>query len=280
MFLDLEVAFCAIMLHYSVYLELAAMSDRKNTPIARTKDLNPPTKGEHDFLMLVYEYFLLNNNTYPDDSWIQFRMKFATLSGVSNHKRNLKRKGYLSVRHKSINLSSNGWNYCLESSPFVSPLKIKLLGEVRAGKIMDNVPDAVIENWNEETDDVEVLNIPNENQLSGIFALKVIGQSLEHEGIFSDDYVLVQRFVGGQGPTEGQLIITYYVPIEVAREANESGTTDAFLVGPVVKYFYRDTETIYLGWRKDRRQAPDHYRIRAATIRPVGRVVGLYRHLP
>lgn len=238
-----------------------------------------PTPSEARFLLAVYRYILANGGAYPSDDWLRVTLKYSYNSGIANLKSSLRRKNYLADRTGSVEFTRQAWDYCESATPIVAPLKVKLLGDVRAGKMLDNVDSAVIENWALDTDDIEVISIPYSDETIDIFALRVIGQSLEHEGINPGDTVVIRRFASNEGPRQGELVVTYYLPIELTTEIRDPYDAESLFVGPVIKYFFQERNSYYLGWRTERKQAPDHFRIRAAQVKPVGRVVGLYRSL-
>ena len=51
-----------------------------------------PTNAEQKFLLKIYRYHLENDGNYPEDTWLQRAMDFLHQSGVTNLKRELKKK--------------------------------------------------------------------------------------------------------------------------------------------------------------------------------------------
>jgi hypothetical protein len=105
------------------------------------------------------------------------------------------------------------------------------------------------------------------------------------ERIFDGDYVLVELFdLETEGPKEGQLIVTRYIPWDDAKKLRARGialtSSDAleFAAGPTLKYYYLepDVERIRLSTRRNRK--PGESELMAGSLIPaIGRVVGVYR---
>jgi len=111
---------------------------------------------------------------------------------------------------------------------------------------------------------------------------------MEQEGIFDGDYVIIERFEydDARGPGQGELIVTHYLPayarnhIDDDKTIEDSSFLDEYLEGPTVKYYYSKDEKGYhrLSWRKGFNESP--YTVKAIYIRPIGRVIGVYRPIP
>jgi signal peptidase I len=123
---------------------------------------------------------------------------------------------------------------------------------VAAGQINHATSEAIIEEWQMSNPDADVVSIPFEGESKEVFALRVVGRSMEHEHILEGDIVIVERFGPNGRPRQGELIVTYYL-----READEAAAREnpddiaSYMVGPVLKYFYDQPEQhrVILGWR-------------------------------
>jgi hypothetical protein len=171
-------------------------------------------------------------------------------------------------------LRSDGLNAFREALPnitFGDGVLIPLAGQVIAG-----------------TGDVAMTYI---NELIGgeMYLLEVIGTSMEYEGIFEGDHVVMRAFNEVEWPREGDMIVTKYLPSEIALdELTDVG--DFELAGPTLKILHEkvDDQHYLLGWRKDNapwEQAPwkkyhvpgNSQTILTRYIDPIGRVIDIRR---
>jgi SOS-response transcriptional repressor LexA len=234
-----------------------------------------PTKSEEKLLLLIYHYTIDHTGEYPQDKWLQDRIGYANPSGVGNLKGKLRKKGYLQGQTQ---LTDKAWEYCKRRSDRVVPTSFRLYGTVRAGKLHADYTEAVIDDW--MSDDIdEMINIPSITVSGDLCVLRVVGQSLEHEGIFENDYVIVQRAGNDERPRNEELIIASYLPFEDEVIVDDPSNIEAYLVGPVVKFYHETRNGVLLGWRKDRNSSPDEYRIQTNYVKFLGRVVGVYRSI-
>lgn len=209
--------------------------------------------------------------------------------GVCNRKKSLQEKGYLR-RDSILAVPTEIAQQYLADLPSVVPVYIPVWGEVSAGKRRpDDVAVYMSHVSNEAAEDVPAIVIPDVSTRSesGVFALKVIGNSMEYENIFAGDYVIVQQYQRSEGPREGEMIVTKYLPYYAEQDDEDDwmdylDITDESLEGPVVKYL-RDVEEaegklIYcLGWRKANEQRDSI--IKTRVLLPIGRVLGVYRNI-
>jgi len=155
------------------------------------------------------------------------------------------------------------------------PATVRIRGQVKAGRAAQEDLEIDLNDFDEPGS--KSLIIPEFSDGNKGFALQVVGRSMEHEGIFEDDYVIVEEFNQYEFPQQNQLVVTYYT-LFIENETNLSEYSD--LLGPTLKYVretqnQRGTKYYRLGWKKDAETS--EYVIRAATIRPIGKVVGVYR---
>jgi hypothetical protein len=116
------------------------------------------------------------------------------------------------------------------------------------------------------------------------YRLAVVGSSMEYEGIFAGDEVIMRAFSPYEWPGEGDMIVTKYLPYGAEPEpgADFIGTD---LLGPTLKVFHQKANGEYLlGWRKDnvawertpwkRLVAPGNtQKIVTRYIAPIGKVI-------
>jgi SOS-response transcriptional repressor LexA len=200
-------------------------------------------------------------------------------SSISNRKKTLKEKGYLN-EHSA--LTEKAWQYLKRNGITIST-EIPILGQVKAGRARpDEVYVELADNSRLVDIDGPTLKIPHLETQGEVFALEVIGQSMENEHIFEGDYVIVQRFNQTEPtPKQGELIVTKYLPFYDETEINlqelvDSGISEDDLEGPTVKFYYEKDGFYRLSWRK----GFDTSEYTIVTKYPpliIGRVIGVYR---
>ncbi len=128
------------------------------------------------------------------------------------------------------------------------------------------------------------LNYINELTPGERYLLAVIGSSMEYEGIFEGDHVLMRAFVASEWPRPGDLIVTKYLPYELCRDGIID-VADDDLAGPTLKFFHQKVGgEFYLGWRKDNKSWGQKFRsavhmpgnkqgILTKYIVPIGKVI-------
>lgn len=233
-----------------------------------------PTPRQREFLLHTYQY-LKQNSSFPSNSWLGKQLKLNS-NGVSNLKHALKEKGYIREEFGLELLTDKAIEYLkgLQNDfDVVIPLDLPVLGKVQAG--LRKQDEMAVDMMN-SINDAPTITIPPKGTKSTVFMLAVEGQSMEHEYIFDGDYVLVEEFGKDEWPKQNEMIVTMYLPpnIEPDEEWN-----DEWLDGPTVKFYFSTQENGVLfhrlSLRKDINQSS--YTIKTKYIRPVGRVVGVYR---
>jgi hypothetical protein len=160
----------------------------------------------------------------------------------------------------------------------VIPTLIRVRGTVRAGPTADADLEVSLGN------DIESpILIPNTQLERNTYALKVLGNSMEHENIFEGDYVIVEElFQDREQPQLGEMIVAEYAPLDSqsADPGNDvSGVEFMALTVKIVKAkeLRSGNEIYYLGWQKGNESNPNQIPIR--ELRRVRRVIGVYRNL-
>ena len=160
--------------------------DRISNAPTEKRGITPKQKKVLEF---IEEYS--RENTYaPSQKEIAEYFGYASLGTVQNYLVRLERQGYL----------KKSWN-AKRSMQVIPTLElgtqsttISLLGRVAAGR-----PIEAIENN-------DTLDVPSSMLLGSgdHFALKVVGDSMEEEGIIEDDFIIVQQQVRA---TNGQTVV-------------------------------------------------------------------------
>jgi SOS-response transcriptional repressor LexA len=182
-------------------------------------------------------------------------------------------------------LTDDGRQVLTEHKVVVSA-SVPIVGEVKAGRTLSDDLRLNVEDIQDLTaENVPQLLVPALHNTGQTFALVVRGQSMVEERIYDGDYVLVELFdLKTEGPREGQLIVTRYIPWVDAKRLRSRGipltSSDAleFAEGPTLKYYYPEPEVerIRLSTRRNRKRGKNV--LMAGSLVPaIGRVVGVYR---
>lgn len=252
-----------------------------------------PTPKEEEFLIFVYNYYR-EHRTSPDTPALKSHLHVEK-TRISDLKTSLKKKKYLEdstiiiLKDKAIQFVEERLNILNEQFESVAqPLHLPLLGEVKAG---DANPDELVvygDNFFDESG-APTEPIPYISSGTKTFLLRVVGKSMEREGIFEGDYLITER-VEKNNVKQGDLIVTTYLPWSFSEILADSTVVMEdieieYFKGPVVKYCRAieqkldgvSREVYKLGWRKD--ADGSQYTIRALDIQPVGKVIGVYRRM-
>jgi len=132
------------------------------------------------------------------------------------------------------------------------------------------------------TGDVEkYMTILDESQ---IYRFEVVGNSMEHEGVYEGDFVIVKA--SSEMPVEGDTIVAEYLPADKEEEEKKTAS-DVHIIGPMpdigdelsgptVKIFHEkvgDDKFYLLGWKKSVR---GHTPILIKHMNSIGRVLTIY----
>ena len=235
---------------------------------------NNLTPKEFELLRVIAQYFKTNNSMPSTQGLAQ--QFVVSPSAISNFKTSLKRKGYLT----GSSVTDLAWQL-LDSQNIVFSTQIPIFGQVKAGRTKPDEVAVIMVNDSEPFDiDSPTIKIPNVDELSDVFALEVVGQSMERERIYEGDFVIVQKFKEAETPRDGELIVTKYLKLDaeglnIEQLVSDGTISDDDLEGPTVKYYYKRDEFYRLGWRKDFNAS--EYTIKASYVDPIGRVVGVYQ---
>ena len=265
--------------------------------------MNGPSGREEQILTLINRY-VTEYDQPPGSKWLA--EQFLHMINPNLHSDNSKRyqdelsaarknlmtiigrmvkKGFVERKDGIIFLTEKAKNYFLDKQEAVSsvksvgviPTQVKVLGHVRAGRVNEHDLDIEISDTPDET-----IAIPDVGADRKTYALKVEGQSMEHEGIFEGDYVIVEEYFSYEWPKEGDLIVTKYLELpKYLMNDPDLDLEDFELSGHTLKIYseIQDKGKRYyrLSWKKDNLSNP--YLIKAVRLRPVGKVIGVYRSI-
>jgi SOS-response transcriptional repressor LexA len=240
-----------------------------------------PSRRERQLLVLIMQY-QNNNSLFPLPEELMeefgFNLKYIlTLIGRLEKKRLAKRI------NGRVSATSNAQAYFQGSGkPLrangVIPTPVRVKGTVRAGPTSFSDLDVSIGN------DIESpIFIPNTQLERNTYALKVVGNSMEHENIFEGDYVIVEEFFEDrEQPLLGEMIVAEYIPLDSDSDASRNDILDDEYMGLTLKVIKarenKSGENIYfLGWQKGNESNPRNIPVR--KLRNVRRVIGVYRNL-
>lgn len=242
------------------------------------------SENEHLVLVLIRKYISENEGDLPLPGSIIGDTSFST-NHLSNILRSLEAKGYIERTDGRLSLTEKAFQYFSRLSqrgksirPFsVLPVSIQVNGQVKAGNTENDVL-VVYENSSGK-----FIPVPDVNLERKVYALEVVGNSMEHEKIYEGDYVIVEEYSPSNKniPNSNELAIFMYLPLYMALENPTANFTDTDFLGPTLKYCVQinDEKKYYrLSWKSgldSKTESPTV--IKAARIRPIGKVIGVYR---
>lgn len=217
----------------------------------------------HETLKAISDYIeKFGKPPYRTNTWLSEKTGYE-----SNHITQIKRElADLKLITENTDLTSKGKEYIRDHfGPFVvKGISIHVQGTASAGPSEVNIS---LDNLNFPSK--QIITMPSLSN-KDIFALKIEGVSMVQEGILDGDYVIVEKQDSLWWPEPQDMIVTMYLP---------DTKTDIEFVGPVLKiYLKRDGEHgCELGWHKA--NETNIYKIKARDLRPIGKVVGVYRQI-
>lgn len=197
---------------------------------------------------------------------------------ISTSKTSLRQKGLLDAS----GFPTEKGLVALDSKRTIVSVRLPIAGVVQAGAKNQAELEVEIKSIEQLQDpDIRTLTIPAVADPTNVVVLAVQGVSMEEEHIFEGDSVLVQLFQHGEYPKQGELIIAQYLaskdePYVNLEDLSAGGhVPDEFLEGPTVKYYYQQEGHYRLSIRKN--YAESQFTIRTRYIKPIGKVIGVYR---
>jgi SOS-response transcriptional repressor LexA len=173
---------------------------------------NEPTKQERRFLALAQNYMndpVNENGEFPSHFWFEQMLDLAK-PRVTYLKQSLISKGYLKVIQGRVILAEKAIQL-LQQNPKIKEVRvaqIQLLGQVSAGT--KSGQELVAYTRDAEDYSAKSIAIPEVKPNAKIIALEVKGDSMESEGIFENDIVIVE-LTPNKVPRENTLIIAKYL---------------------------------------------------------------------
>jgi len=241
-----------------------------------TKD--SPSPAERNLLNIMHRHV----NEYgelPIPGQLLDDFRFSS-SYLHNLVKRLENKGFVEKQGSLIGITKKGEQYLSGAlRPIrpnsVAPTQIQVVGTVKAGK---TIPEEMEVDMSHSG---EFILLPETKLEKNSFALKVTGRSMEHEGIFDGDFVIVEEFDGLQWPQQGDLIVTKYYPQDSEKKNPVGVIPESDFMDLTLKVYSEQVSSnkkVYrLGWKKDNQSNP--YTISASRLIPKGKVIGVYRNL-
>jgi SOS-response transcriptional repressor LexA len=161
-------------------------------------EMDTPSESESKLLQYIIQYLQEVDTILPrTNTWFAEKMNRSN-NDITQYKGRLKKKGYLNKSNSMPTEKARKWIQQINDS--MGEIKsfnlvktvIGVYGQVVAGPL-DPDNDGVHVILEELDNSAEsVLTIPDSDR--DIFALQVVGKSMENEGIFEGDYVIAERF--------------------------------------------------------------------------------------
>lgn len=228
----------------------------------------------HEVLKAIYDFIQeFGSPPYRNNGWIAERTRYE-----GNHITNIKRE-LREIYHyldDQANLTPSGQSYIRQhfGAFAIKAMHIFVQGTVSAGPS----EDTLINSSSFEIPSDEQIKIPDTSSDNDVFALKVVGQSMIELGILDGDYVVVEKQDGPWWPDRQDMIVTWYLPHDPNRK-NVVNVDDSEYIGPVVKIYQQrfGEKGCELGWRSTNEINP--YLIKADDLKPIGKVIAVYRKI-
>lgn len=244
------------------------------------------TPKEYLLLEAIVQYLALHGRPPPARSnrWLMEQTGLSSNS-ISNLKRRLKEKGCLD---ENFRLTTRGENYLLaqrqasmQASLSSGSLTLSTTGAIPVRGVVQANP-AVLEldgfrvEW--DASDEAQAEYSGINLATGrdVVALRVTGRGLQDEGIYDGDWLVVEKWKSGL-PRPGEMIVAGYLPASSTQAFRESEWGD--FLGPIVAFFEEAAgeQGSWAGRLVWGRRGPYRQEITVHALRPIGKVVGLYR---
>lgn len=243
--------------------------------------MNELTPREDELLRLIQQWRNQHGaNSIVERKWIEQKMHVST-TWLSDLKKSLISKGFLEKDRRNFTPTKLAISHISKvtsiNSHSITPTYLPILGQVRAGRVrQDELRIDIAETSLEEG---VMIAIPDLEENTFAFILEVVGFSMEHEKIYEGDYVIVQPYRKNQMPKQRELIVTYYLPPRNEQEVEDTvEMDDTWFDGPTLKYYTEvaGKERPYrLSWKRDIQGS--EYTIETKRIKPIGKVIGVYR---
>ena len=237
-----------------------------------------PSPRETELLLIIHRYISERGELpIPGNLVDDFGFKLSYLLTLAKR---LERKGFIEKQGSLLGITKKAEQYFSGAlKPVrphsVAPTQIRVLGTVKAGKTITDELEVDL------ADSGELILLPDTKLEKNSYALKVIGKSMEHEGIFDGDFVIVEEFSGLDWPKHGDLIVAKYYPLENENENPMDEIAEEDYMDLTLKIYSEQIEKnkkiFRLGWKKDNESNP--YVILASRLIPKGKVIGIYRNL-
>lgn len=237
-----------------------------------------PSPIERKLLSIIHRY-ISENGELPNPGQLvdEFGEKLNYLLNVIKR---LEKKSFIEKQGNLISLTKKAEKYfsgALQPTRpnNVAPTQIQIVGSVKAGRTTTEELEVDMSSAG------EFILLPETKLEKSSYALKVGGKSMEHEGIFNGDFVIVEEFDGIDWPKQGDLIVAKYYPLENEKDNPADDIPESDYMDLTLKIYseqMKSNKKVYrLGWKKDNQSNP--YIILASRLIPKGKVIGVYRNL-
>jgi len=241
-----------------------------------TKDSPSPT--ERQLLNIVHRYInehgeLPISKQLVDDSGL-------SLKNLLTVAKRLEKNGFIEKHGKLIGLTKKAEHFFSGvlrpiRPNSVAPTQVQIIGTVKAGKTTTEELEVNMSSGG------DFILLPETKLEKNSYALKVVGRSMEHEGIFDGDFVIVEEYDISEWPQQGDLIVAKYYPLDSEKEHQIDDIPESEYMDLTLKIYSEqinsDRKIYRLGWKKSNQSNP--YIILASRLIPKGRVIGIYRNL-
>jgi SOS-response transcriptional repressor LexA len=237
-----------------------------------------PSPRERDLLNIIYRY-INEHGELPIPGQLVDDFGFS-LSYLLNVVKRLEFKGFVEKQGNLLGISKKAERFFSGllkpvRPNSVAPTQIQVLGSVKAGKT--TIDELEVDLYKTG----ELVLLPDTKLEKNSYALKVVGRSMEHEGIYDGDFVIVEEFNGRDWPKLGDLIVAKYYLLENENENSIDEIPEADYMDLTLKIYseqIQNNKKIFrLGWKKGNLSNP--YVILASRLIPKGKVIGIYRNL-
>jgi SOS-response transcriptional repressor LexA len=237
-----------------------------------------PSPIERKLLNIIYRY-INEHGELPapaqiaDDFGERTNYLYNVIKRLENKKFVEKQGALISITKKAEKYFAGSLKPIRPNS--VAPTQIQITGTVKAGKTIPEEMEI------DMSDSGEFILLPETKLEKNSFALKVVGRSMEHEGIFNGDFVIIEEFDGLEWPQQGDLIVAKYFPLDDEKKSPIDDIPEAEFMDLTLKVYSeqidKNKKVFRLGWKKDNQSNP--YIILASRLIPKGKVIGVYRNL-
>lgn len=243
------------------------------------------TPQQEALLKLIYDH-INQKGGFPDNTWLARKMGISQ-SGISNLKSRLIANGFLENNEGQFRLAEKALLFLKSGDGVpghreVFSVYVPLFGEVKAGRA--NAEE--LREYTSSLGDYATQTVPIPPQMNmgaKVAVLKVVGDSMTSEGILDGDYVVVELTEDLKYLENKLIAARYLLPEDDVDDIDTVDLSSLPLRGFTLKVFKRTitapdgTILYYILSRRKVTIEKYPYEIKTRVMRPVGRVLGVYR---